>query len=40
MGAIERIAAIWKANLNEALDRIENPAKMVDQIVRARRARR
>ena len=34
MGAIERIAAIWKANLNEALDRIENPAKMVDQIVR------
>ena len=34
MGAIERIAAIWKANLNEALDRIEDPAKMVDQIVR------
>lgn len=34
MGAIERIAAIWKANLNEVLDRIEDPAKMVDQIVR------
>ncbi len=34
MGAIERIAAIWKANLNEALDRIEDPAKMVDQIAR------
>ena len=34
MGAIERIAAIWKANLNQALDRIEDPAKMVDQIVR------
>ena len=34
MGAIERLAAIWKANLNEALDRIEDPAKMVDQIVR------
>ena len=34
MGAIERLAAIWKANLNEVLDRIEDPAKMVDQIVR------
>ena len=34
MGAIERIATIWKANLNEVLDRIEDPAKMVDQIVR------
>lgn len=34
MGAIDRIAAIWKANLNEVLDRIEDPAKMVDQIVR------
>lgn len=34
MRAIERIAAIWKANLNEVLDRIEDPAKMVDQIVR------
>lgn len=34
MGAIERITTIWKANLNEVLDRIENPAKMVDQIVR------
>ncbi len=34
MKAIERIAAIWKANLNEVLDRIENPAKLVDQIVR------
>ena len=34
MGTIERIAAIWKANLNEVLDRIEDPAKMVDQIVR------
>lgn len=34
MGAIERLAAIWKANLNEALDRIEDPAKMVDQSVR------
>lgn len=34
MGAIERLAAIWKANLNEALDRIEDPEKMVDQIVR------
>ncbi len=34
MGTMERLAAIWKANLNEVLDRIENPAKMVDQIVR------
>lgn len=34
MGAIERIATICKANLNEVLDRIEDPAKMVDQIVR------
>lgn len=34
MGAIERIATIWKANLNEVLNKIEDPAKMVDQIVR------
>ncbi len=34
MRAIERIAAICKANLNEALDRLENPTKMVEQIVR------
>lgn len=34
MGAIERIAAVWKANLNEVLDRIEDPVKMADQTVR------
>lgn len=33
-GTIDRIAAIWKSNLNEVLDRIEDPVKMVDQIAR------
>lgn len=33
-GALDRIATIWKSNLNEVLDRIEDPIKMVDQIAR------
>ena len=33
-GTIDRIADIFKSNLNEALDRIEDPIKMVDQITR------
>ena len=33
-GTMERITALVKSNLNEALDRVEDPVKMVDQIVR------
>ena len=33
-GTMERITALVKSNLNEVLDRVEDPVKMVDQIVR------
>lgn len=33
-GTMDRIAAIFKSNVNEVLDRIEDPVKMVDQIAR------
>lgn len=33
-GSIDRIGAIWKSNINELLDRMEDPEKMVRQFVR------
>ena len=33
-GTMDRIADILKSNVNEALNRIEDPVKMVDQITR------
>ena len=33
-GTMDRIANILKSNVNEALNRIEDPVKMVDQITR------
>ena len=34
MAILERFADILKANINDLLDRCENPAKMVDQYLR------
>ena len=34
MGIISRFTTIMKANINDLLDRCENPAKMVDQTLR------
>jgi phage shock protein A len=32
--SLERLAAIWRANVHELLDRLEDPEKMVQQLVR------
>ena len=31
---MERVSAIFKSNVNDVLDRIEDPVKMVEQIAR------
>jgi phage shock protein A len=33
-GSLDRIAAIWRSNINELLDQMEDPEKMVRQLVR------
>ncbi len=33
-GTLDRIAAIWRANINEVLDHLEDPEKLVPQLVR------
>lgn len=33
-GTLDRIAAIWRANVNEVLDHLEDPEKLVPQLVR------
>lgn len=33
-GTLDRIAAIWRANVNEVLDQLEDPEKLVPQLVR------
>ena len=33
-GTLYRIAAIWRANVNEVLDQLEDPEKLVPQLVR------
>jgi phage shock protein A len=34
MGIVDRISTILKANINDLLDRAEDPAKMIDQLIR------
>lgn len=34
MGSIDRLIGIWKANLNELLNQMEDPEKMVHQLIR------
>ncbi|MFT5086348.1 MAG: phage shock protein A [Planctomycetota bacterium] len=33
-GTLDRIAAIWRSNVNEVLDHLEDPEKLVPQLVR------